>query len=240
MKPIGLALVCLAAGTAPALAQIRIDEARIVAGDLRVSGRAKPNTVITFDERHETRSTNGGFFTFRLQYLPSDCVGTLKAARRAGTLSSQTAALSALQVLLVPQDRRGTQVRKASLVLLDQPAPQDRQVQRATRGIGASPGQLDRLEQQGLQERGASRDLLDLQAHRGSGVPQDLKGSGDLPGLQGPRVHRGPLDREASRDQQGLPDHGVNQVPPALLDPLDRPDPLRVPILSKASQALRA
>ncbi len=79
MKPIGLALACLAVGTAPALAQIRIDEARIVAGDLRVSGRAKPNTVITFDERHETRSTSGGFFTFRLQYLPSDCVGTLKA-----------------------------------------------------------------------------------------------------------------------------------------------------------------
>ena len=79
MRPVGLALVCLVAGTTPALAQIRIDEARIVAGDLRVSGRAKPNTVITFDERHETRSTAGGFFTFRLQYLPPDCVGTLKA-----------------------------------------------------------------------------------------------------------------------------------------------------------------
>ena len=86
-------------------------------------------------------------------------------------MSSQTVALSALQVLLVPQVRRGMLVRKASLVLLDQPAPQDRQVQRATRGTGASPGQLDRLEQQGLQERGGSRDLLDLQAHRGSGVP---------------------------------------------------------------------
>ncbi len=131
-------------------------------------------------------------------------------------------------------------VRKASLALLDQAAPQDQQVQRATRGIGASPGQLDRLEQQGLQERGASRDLLDLQAHRGSGVPRDLKGSGDLPGLQDPRVHRvhrGPLGREGSRDQQGCPDHGVNRAPPALLDPLDRPDPLRVPIRSKALMA---
>src|SRR4028119_640459 len=79
MKPIGLALVCLAAGTTSALAQIRIDEARIVAGDLRVSGRAKPNTTVTFDEQHETRTTAGGFFAFRLQYLPSDCVGTLRA-----------------------------------------------------------------------------------------------------------------------------------------------------------------
>ncbi len=79
MRPIGLALVCLAAGATPALAQIRIDEARIVAGDLRVSGRAKPNITVTFDEQHETRTTPGGFFTFRLQYLPPDCVGTLKA-----------------------------------------------------------------------------------------------------------------------------------------------------------------
>jgi hypothetical protein len=119
-------------------------------------------------------------------------------------------------------------VRKASLAVLDQAAPQDQQVQRATRGIGASPGQLDRLEQQGLQERGASRDLLDLQAHRGSGAPPDL---------QDPRVHRGPLGREGSRDQQGCRDHGVNRAPQALLDPLDRPDPLRVPIRSKALMA---
>ena len=158
-------------------------------------------------------------------------------------MSSQTVALSALQVLLAPQVRRGMLVRKASLVLLDQPAPQDRQVQRATRGIGVSPGQLDRLEQQGLQERGASRDLLDLRAHRGSGVPRDLKGSGAPPDLQDPRVHRVPLDREESLDQQDQPDHGVNQAPRALLDlpdPLDRLVQPEAPTPSRASQNLRA
>ena len=54
MRTIGLSLVCLAASAAPALSQIRVDEARIVAGDLRVSGRAKPGATVTFDERHET------------------------------------------------------------------------------------------------------------------------------------------------------------------------------------------
>src|SRR5918998_1022908 len=72
MRSVPLALACLAVSATSAAAQIRIDEARIVAGDLRVSGRAKPNTSITFDERHETRTTPGGFFTFRLQYLPPD------------------------------------------------------------------------------------------------------------------------------------------------------------------------
>src|SRR3712207_4326127 len=55
MRAIGLSLVFMAAGAAPALAQIRVDEARIVSGDLRVSGRAKPNATVTFDERHETK-----------------------------------------------------------------------------------------------------------------------------------------------------------------------------------------
>ena len=79
MRPFGLALVCGVAGAAPALAQIRIDEARIVAGDLRVSGRVKANTVLTLDERHETRSNPRGWFAFRLQYLPPDCIATVKA-----------------------------------------------------------------------------------------------------------------------------------------------------------------
>jgi hypothetical protein len=84
MKRTGLALVCVAGCAAPAFAQIRVDDVRIVAGDLRVSGRVNPNTVVTFDERHETKSNAAGWFSFRLQYLPSDCVGTLKAgdARR--------------------------------------------------------------------------------------------------------------------------------------------------------------
>ena len=152
-------------------------------------------------------------------------------------MSSQTAALSALQV---PQDRRGMLVRKASLVLLDQPAPQDRQVKMATKEIGVSPGQLDLLEQQGLQERVVSREL---QAHRGSEGSQDHKGSADLPGLQGHRVHRAPLDREANRDLLDRRDHGVNQAPRALLDlpdPLDRLVQPEAPIRSRASQNLRA
>ena len=86
MRSIPLALACMAVTATSAAAQIRIDEARIVAGDLRVSGRAKPNTTVTFDGTHETRTTTGGFFAFRLQYLPSDCVGTVRAGegRRAG------------------------------------------------------------------------------------------------------------------------------------------------------------
>jgi hypothetical protein len=37
-KPLGLAVTCLAAGGAPAVAQLRIDAARIVPGDLRLTG----------------------------------------------------------------------------------------------------------------------------------------------------------------------------------------------------------
>jgi len=62
MRPIGLAFLCLGASVTPAIAQIRIDEARVLAGDLRISGRVKPNTVLTLDERHETKSNSQGWF----------------------------------------------------------------------------------------------------------------------------------------------------------------------------------
>ena len=82
MRPCVLVAVtaALVLSGASASAQIRVDEARIAAGDLRISGRIRqPNAVVVLDEEISTTSDRSGRFAFRVPYFPKDCTAVLQA-----------------------------------------------------------------------------------------------------------------------------------------------------------------
>lgn len=59
---------------------IRVDDARIQGGDLRISGRVPRGGVqVTLDDEVAVLADRGGRFSFRVPYMPQNCVGTLKA-----------------------------------------------------------------------------------------------------------------------------------------------------------------
>lgn len=61
-------------------APIMVYDARIEAGDLRISGSVrKAGTVVVLDEDISVIADGRGRFVFRLPYRPPTCVGTLKA-----------------------------------------------------------------------------------------------------------------------------------------------------------------
>ncbi|WP_298955453.1 collagen-like protein [uncultured Methylobacterium sp.] len=64
----------------PAPAGIQIWDARIEAGDLRISGSVgKSNVVVTIDDDIPVQSDRRGRFTVKVPYMPPNCVATLKA-----------------------------------------------------------------------------------------------------------------------------------------------------------------
>jgi hypothetical protein len=81
MRSLAFALAILAFGTAtPSLAEIQIDEARIAAGDLRISGRVKQRgAIVVLDDDISTQADRNGRFSFRVPYMPPTCVVKLKA-----------------------------------------------------------------------------------------------------------------------------------------------------------------
>lgn len=59
---------------------IMVYDARIEAGDLRISGSVrKPGAIVVLDDDISIQADRRGRFTFRLPYRPSTCVVTLKA-----------------------------------------------------------------------------------------------------------------------------------------------------------------
>src|SRR6478735_2146161 len=69
------------AGSAPALADIVIDQAMIAGGELRVLGRlSRPRQApVSLDEQYQTRSEANGRFAFRIMYHPATCIVTIQA-----------------------------------------------------------------------------------------------------------------------------------------------------------------
>ena len=71
---------------------IQVYDARFENGDLRISGSVrKPGTVVVLDEYISIIADSRGRFVFRLPYVPTNCIATLKAVRegRAHGLSHQ-------------------------------------------------------------------------------------------------------------------------------------------------------
>jgi hypothetical protein len=76
-----LLLFLLTISSATASADIVLDQARIIGGDLIVMGRVigHASTTVTLDDTYETQTDQTGRFVFRLPYHPADCVVTLSA-----------------------------------------------------------------------------------------------------------------------------------------------------------------
>lgn len=84
MRSIGLvlAVTALLASSATARAEITINEAEYAAGVTVIRGETvRPNQLVTADRRYRTRSNRVGRFTFRIRYLPDDCIVSLRAGR---------------------------------------------------------------------------------------------------------------------------------------------------------------
>src|SRR4051812_20295718 len=80
MKRLLIGLV-FAFSSAPAMADIIVEQAMITAGELRVVGRlSRPRqTTVTLDDTQQTRTDATGRFTFRVIYHPASCVVNLQA-----------------------------------------------------------------------------------------------------------------------------------------------------------------
>jgi hypothetical protein len=64
----------------PAASQITVTDAKIEAGELKVSGQtSQPNTTVTLDKQFTTQSNKARRFFFSLSYFPTDCSVTLVA-----------------------------------------------------------------------------------------------------------------------------------------------------------------
>lgn len=64
----------------PASQPIMVYDARIEAGDLRISGSVrKPNAIVVMDEDISIQADRRGRFVFRLPYRPGSCVVSLKS-----------------------------------------------------------------------------------------------------------------------------------------------------------------
>ena len=76
------------AGSAPALADIVIDQAMIAGGELRVLGRlSRPRQApVSLDEQYQTRSEANGRFAFRMApcIIPPPACVTIRRKRSSG------------------------------------------------------------------------------------------------------------------------------------------------------------
>ncbi|MCJ2059076.1 collagen-like protein [Methylobacterium sp. J-048] len=68
----------------PAKADMRIEAAKITAGDLWVLGNAgEPDADITLDGRFSQRTDSRGYFEFHVVYHPATCIATLRTPKQA-------------------------------------------------------------------------------------------------------------------------------------------------------------
>lgn len=76
---LGCALAALSA--LPSSAEIRVDDARIAGGDLRITGRvSKGGEVVVLDDDVSVQADRSGRFSFRVPYMPQrNCTVTLKS-----------------------------------------------------------------------------------------------------------------------------------------------------------------
>ncbi len=80
MRRVGFMVAALLVAGGEARAEIRIDEARIAAGELRVSGRVSArNSTVTLDEDIATTSDAQGRFRFRVAYYPQGCTAMVRS-----------------------------------------------------------------------------------------------------------------------------------------------------------------
>lgn len=153
---------------------IMVYDARIEAGDLRISGSVrKPGAIVVMDDDISIQADRRGRFTFRLPYRPSTCVVTLKSE---------------------PDEREAAIANCAPEGPPGPPGPQ---------GAAGPPGETGSKGDQGPQgDQGAKGDAgpQGEPGAKGEAGPQGLvgpqgapgpRGEPGAPGLQGPPGSRG-------------------------------------------------
>jgi hypothetical protein len=81
MRSFALACALVALSALPSAAEIRVEDARIAGGDLRITGRvSKGGEVVVLDDDVSVQADRGGRFSFRVPYMPQrNCAVTLKS-----------------------------------------------------------------------------------------------------------------------------------------------------------------
>jgi len=71
----------------PAKADMRIEAAKITAGDLWILGNAgEPDSDITLDGQFSQRTDSRGYFEFHVVYHPATCIATLRTPKQARSI----------------------------------------------------------------------------------------------------------------------------------------------------------
>jgi hypothetical protein len=79
---LAFATAVYASGSSPARAEITVTKSEYRAGVLVVRGETSQSSQrVTLDGRFEERTNKFNEFTFRVRYLPRDCLVTLRAGR---------------------------------------------------------------------------------------------------------------------------------------------------------------
>ncbi len=165
MRRIGFIVLAAAAMLAPggASAQIRIDEARIAGGELRVTGRiAGRNVPVTIDDDIATTSDAQGRFRFRVPYLPQDCTAVVRAGEESREIVIANCAAAR------PAGRKGDAGPPGAAGLPGAPGERGPAGERGPPGEAGAPGE------------------------RGPPGERGADGAAGAPGPQGPRGEAGP------------------------------------------------
>jgi len=83
LRSFALACALVTASALPSVADIWVEDARIAAGDLRITGRvSKGGEVVVLDDDVSVQADRRGRFSFRVPYMPQrNCTVTLKSGR---------------------------------------------------------------------------------------------------------------------------------------------------------------
>jgi hypothetical protein len=159
-----LACALLALSAVPSAAEIRIEEARIAAGELRITGRvSKGGEVVVVDDDVSVRADRSGRFSFRVPYMPQrNCTVTLKSG------ADEREAVIANCGLTGPQGEKG------------EPGPTGAQGPRGEPGPAGPAGPA------------GAPGSVGATGPAGVPGPQGMKGDAGPTGPQGPKGDPGP------------------------------------------------
>jgi hypothetical protein len=156
---------------APAAADMRIEAAKITAGDLWVLGNTgEPDTDITLDGRFPQRTDSRGYFEFHVVYHPATCIATLRT----------------------PKQVRSVVVGECGQQAQGLPGPPGPRGETGSRGEPGLRGAMGPPGPPGPPGPSGSDGSIGPQGERGPPGPQGPVGSVGPPGPRGPQGVPGP------------------------------------------------
>ncbi|QGY04667.1 collagen-like protein [Methylobacterium mesophilicum SR1.6/6] len=155
---------------------IMVYDARIEAGDLRISGSVrKPGAIVVLDDDISIQADRRGRFTFRLPYRPSTCVATLKSE---------------------PDERE---------VVVANCAPEGPPGPAGSQGVAGPPGEAGPKGEQGLKGDQGPKGETGLKGETGPKGDAGPQGPAGPQGAPGPKGEAGTLGPRGQAGPQGAP-----------------------------------